>query len=181
MPRHREFTGSGPRAEQTSAALVGSSEGGREGRPRKEEAMTTMQKTKRSLVLAPLAVLAVLTVLAPAAGAAELRANIPFSFTVNSMTLPPGTYTLSETGSALFVRGVSKGAVVLTGRIDSRERTRPSLVFHKYGSQYVLRQAWTGAGSGRQVPETRHERELAQAASRTRSARGFERVVISLM
>ena len=144
--------------------------------------MTTMQKAKRTLSsLAPLAVVAILTAVAPAAHAGELRANIPFSFTVNKVTLPPGTYTLDQTRSALFVRGVSSGAVVLTARVENRERTAPSLVFHRYGSQYVLRQAWTGAGSGMEVPESRHERELAQAAGRTRTARGFERVVISLM
>jgi hypothetical protein len=147
-----------------------------------EEAMTSMQKTKRSLaILTPLALVALLTVAAPAAQAAELRAHIPFSFTVNKAKLPAGTYTLSESGSVLFVTGVRGGAMVLAGRVESRQRRQPSLVFHKYGDQYVLRQAWTGSGSGREVPESKHERELAQAANKTRTARGPERVVISLM
>lgn len=144
--------------------------------------MTSMLKTKRTLrILAPVALVAIVTAVAPAANAAELRANIPFSFTVNKATLPPGTYTLSETGSALFVIGASSGAVVLTGRVESRQRTQPSLVFHKYGDHYVLRQAWTSSGSGREIPESKRERELAQAAGKTRMAGGAERVVISLM
>jgi hypothetical protein len=138
--------------------------------------------SKRFLgLLTPLAFMAATTVSAPEARAAELRANIPFTFTVNGLSMPPGTYTLSETGSALFVRGASSGAVVLTGRIESYERRQPSLVFHRYGSEYVLRQAWTGAGSGRQVPETKSERALAQASTKVRTARNVERVVIKLM
>lgn len=142
----------------------------------------TRTMTKRYLgLLTPLALLATMTVHTPAAGAAELRANIPFAFTVNGANLPAGTYTLSESGSALFVQGATGGAVVLTNRTESSQHMQPSLVFNRYGDQYVLRQAWTGSGSGRELPQHRSERVLAQAASKVRTARNAERVVIKLM
>ena len=38
------------------------------------------------------------------------------------------------------------------------------LVFHRYGDQYVLREVWTGEGVGRELPESRFEREVLEEA-----------------
>jgi len=113
--------------------------------------------------------------------AAEVAARIPFSFTVNGKTLPQGSYHVSTNGGTLFIRGFKTGAFALTNGVESRDRSAAQLVFHKYGDQYVLRQVWMGAGSGRELPQPRVERSLAKGAQDGRVATGFERVVIPLL
>jgi hypothetical protein len=120
---------------------------------------------------------AVLAVISMPVGAAEIRFKVPFSFTVNGAVLPPGTYTISNAQSALFVRGHSHGAVVLTNRLESVNDSAAKLVFDKTGDQYALRQAWTGGGYGRELPRPRLEREMADAA-RSGAVTTVERVVI---
>jgi len=126
---------------------------------------------------------AVLAVLSVPAHAAEIRAKIPFSFTVNGKTLPAGTYSVSTEAvqGGLLVRGFRDGAVVLTNSIESGKDTTPKLVFHRYGDQYILRQAWMGTGRGRELPESRVERTLARAAQDRKVADAFEKVVIPLL
>jgi hypothetical protein len=125
----------------------------------------------------------VLAVLSVPAEAAEIRCRIPFSFTINGKTLPAGTYRVSSEAvqGALLVRGFGQGAVVLTNSIASRKDTEAKLVFHKYGDQYILRQAWMGGGSGRELPESRLEQTLAKAAQDRKVATSFERVVIPVL
>jgi hypothetical protein len=122
----------------------------------------------------------VLAVLSLPAEAQDISAKVPFSFVVAGKTLPPGAYRMSTQGNgALLVRGQDAGAFVMAGRSESSDAADPKLIFHKYGDQYILRQAWLGGGSGRLLPESRLERELLSAA-RTggRLANAFERVVI---
>src|ERR1700740_2977266 len=76
---------------------------------------------------------AVLAVISMPVGAAEIRFKVPFSFTVNGAVLPPGTYTVSNAQSALWVRGFSDSAVVMTNRLESLKDTGAKLVFDKYG------------------------------------------------
>ncbi len=133
--------------------------------------------TKQLLKLMwPVAVVVALAVSSVPAQAADIRCTIPFNFTVKGKTLPPGTYEISDTNGALFVRGLRSGAVVLGMRKESRTDNQPRLVFHKYGETYVLRQAWTG-NLGREFPESSQERELARAAQAGQVA-GVQRVVI---
>jgi hypothetical protein len=135
----------------------------------------------RYLTLMPVAALVgvAAAVAVPArAEASELRANVPFSFIVSGRTMPPGTYTLSERRGVLVVQGATTRVIVLVGRVESGERVGPSLVFHRYGDQYLLRQAWMGGSAGRELPEQSIERALAAAARKARTAGGVERVVI---
>jgi hypothetical protein len=120
---------------------------------------------------------AVVAVFSMSVEAAEIRFKVPFSFTVNGAVLPPGTYTISNAQSALWVRGYSDSAVVMTNRLESLKDTDAKLVFDKYGDQYALRQAWTGGGNGRELPRPRLEREVADAA-RSGAVTTVERVVI---
>jgi hypothetical protein len=125
----------------------------------------------------------VLAVLSVPAEAAEIRCRVPFSFTINGKTLPAGTYSVSSEAAqgVLLVRGFDHGAVVLTNSIASGKDTEAKLVFHKYGDQYILRQAWMGGGSGRELPESRLERTLARAAQDRKVATSFERVVVPVL
>ena len=124
---------------------------------------------------------AVLAGFATTAQAADVRAEVPFSFTVSGKTLPPGTYTLNSQGSGgLFVRSEGgKGAVALTIALSNSRERGVKLVFHKYGEEYVLRQIWSGYGTGREIPVGRHERQLMQAARQGKAVASVERIVIT--
>jgi hypothetical protein len=123
------------------------------------------------------AVVAVTAGASTAAQAAEVRARIPFPFIVNGKALPAGSYALAEERGMLWVRGDRGAAVVLTQGVHSNEPVKPQLVFHRYGDEYILRQAWTGGSSGRELPPPRQERELARAARGAKTA-AVARVVI---
>lgn len=126
-------------------------------------------------------VLGMLTLSAPApVAAADIRANVPFSFTVNKKVLPPGTYNVSNNNSALLIRGNSSGAVTLGNRAESSTSTSPKLVFHRYGDTYILREVWMGS-SGYQLPQTSRERELASGRSGAATATAsFDRVEVAI-
>jgi hypothetical protein len=111
--------------------------------------------------------------------AAELSIAIPFSFVVNGRTLPPGTYDLSTERSVLLILDSRGGQAVLTMRLESREHDGAKLIFHKYGDLYILRQVWTGAGAGREIPRPALERELLETRRGTASA--FERVTLAAL
>jgi hypothetical protein len=132
--------------------------------------------TKRFfVVLAVAGVMAVATPLFVTVQAAEVRCQIPFSFTVNGTTMPAGTYNLSTNDTALFIRGMSHGTVTLSNRMESRTATDAKLVFEKRGDEYTLREVWMGEGTGREVPPTRTEKDKRLALGPA------ERVVIFAM
>ena len=113
--------------------------------------------------------------------AADVKAKVPFSFTVNKKVLPPGPYSISSTGnSVLMVIGFGNGALTMSHSLESAKADTPKLVFHRYGSEYILREVWTGGGQGRQLPETRRERELSSARTGASTA-SYQRVEIPLL
>jgi hypothetical protein len=116
--------------------------------------------------LSAASLIALFTMAASPSQAGQITAKVPFSFTVNgSTTLPPGDYTLSTGGagnSTVLISGASKSVFGLTNRLESRGQDESKLVFHKYGDTYILRQVWMGGGSGRELPRSRFERELAE-------------------
>jgi hypothetical protein len=128
-------------------------------------------------------VFGMLTLSAPApVAAADIRANVPFSFTVAKKVLPPGTYDVSSSaGHALVIRGFGAGAVTLGQRSESAKASSPKLVFHRYGDEYILREVWMGGASGYQLPQTARERELASGRSGAATATAsFERVEVAI-
>jgi hypothetical protein len=127
-------------------------------------------------------VLGMLTLSAPApVAAADIRANVPFSFTVAKKVLPPGAYDVSNNNTALLIRGASTGAVILGQRAETATSASPKLVFHRYGSEYILREVWMGSGSGHLLPQTPRERELASGRSGAATASAsFDRVEIAI-
>src|SRR5882672_2897626 len=140
--------------------------------------------TKQILKGAGLAtLLTVLALSAPApVAAADIRANVPFSFTVDKKVLPPGDYTVSSGAAhALLIRGFRTGAMILSTPTQSAASTSPKLVFHRYGDEYLLREIWMGSGSGQKLPETRRERELASGRSGAATASAsFEKVEVAV-
>ena len=131
--------------------------------------------------LATASVLGAMLVGSGTAQAADVTAKVPFTFAVNKKVLPPGPYSISSTGNtALMITGPTKGALTVSQRLESAGTDTPKLVFHRYGSEYILREVWTGAGVGRLLPEPRRERELA-ATSNGSSTASYERVEIPLL
>jgi len=128
-------------------------------------------------------VLGVLAVSAPApVAAADIRANVPFTFTVAKKVLPPGVYNVtSGAAHSLMLRGFGSGAFVLGQRAESATTTSAKLVFHRYGDEYILREVWMGSGSGYTLPQTSRERELAgeRKGGATASA-SFEKVEVAI-
>lgn len=96
--------------------------------------------------------LAALAFVASPAQAADLRAEIPFTFHVGERALPAGTYQISTSQSMLSLRSVDGGVFIMTSRLESTAWHQPTLVFERTGDSYVLQQAWTGGGNGRAVP-----------------------------
>ena len=127
--------------------------------------------------------LGLVTLSAPApVAAADIRANVPFAFTVAKKVLPPGTYNVSSSaGHSLILRGFGAGAVMLGQRAESANATSPKLVFHRYGDEYILREVWMGGASGYQLPQTARERELASGRSGAATATAsFDRVEVAI-
>ena len=70
----------------------------------------------------------------------EIRASIPFDFTVRGKTLPAGDYAITRIGD---------------------EPRRNFLVFNRYGDSYFLEEVVTaGEGTGRELSPSHAERAL---------------------
>jgi hypothetical protein len=126
-------------------------------------------------------VLGMLTLSAPApVAASDIRASVPFSFTVKGKVLPAGTYNVSNNNNALLIRGFGAATVTMGNRAESLTSTSPKLVFHRYGDEYILREVWMGS-SGFQLPQTSRERELASGRSGAATASAsFDRVEVAI-
>jgi hypothetical protein len=112
-------------------------------------------KTKLSFAIAA-GVAAVLALAGSPAAAADLRAEIPFSFQMGGKTLPAGTYQVSTSQAVLGVTGHEGGAFVMTNRLEANGYLEtgwedPTLVFERKNGDYVLVQVWTGSRNGRSL------------------------------
>ena len=100
----------------------------------------------------------------------NVRANVPFSFSVDNKTLPAGTYAIRRAGfgddKMLILQRREGGGSMIMGT-NAAETLKPAdqtkLVFHKYGTQYFLSEIWVeGNQRGNCLPKSAHEKELAR-------------------
>lgn len=120
-------------------------------------------------VLTLVGVLSLLLVAGSAfAQSGQIRATIPFNFTVSHTTLPAGDYSVSTTGgtdSILVIQGANGQTVKLVGSNHlqaAKLSDRTKLVFRCYGDRYFLAQVWTrGSQMGRELPKSALESEVA--------------------
>lgn len=122
---------------------------------------------KRNLLIA--AALALFGTTAVIAQTVDVKANVPFSFTVNRATLPAGEYSLKsmdEQGAAIAIRDLNSkttNLVISSSCRSSKSASQTKLVFHRYGDRYFLSQIWTaGDDAGRALPPSAGEKEVAK-------------------
>jgi hypothetical protein len=99
-----------------------------------------------------------------------VRANIPFDFDAGSTQFSAGEYDVSaidSQGALAIVGRDSESALVNSRRAQSSSPSASTkLIFHQYGGSYFLYQIWVeGESSGRELPKTKLEKELASNAT----------------
>jgi hypothetical protein len=109
--------------------------------------------------------------------AETIKANIPFDFTVADRQLPAGQYTIGRaqptTGDlVLAISNLNSRANAMTTSVQTLERQNATkLIFHRYGDQYFLYQVWpAGSLTGRAIPKSNREREIARKSKGLASA-----------
>jgi hypothetical protein len=119
-----------------------------------------------------LAVLLLVTGMASAQlGQQGVKADIPFAFMVGSSSFSAGEYRVvsaSDLGGVLAIMGEnSKSALVGSHAVqENKAAADTKLIFHRYGDRYFLYRIWVaGEGQGRELPQTKLEKELASNRS----------------
>lgn len=112
----------------------------------------------------------------------RVKAKVPFAFAVDESSMPAGQYTIAELSDRILqISNDETGATVsiVTLREESVNQQTPRLVFHRYGDQYVLAEAWgSWKDSGMELPTSKLEKEI-RAAYHNTSPHG-EEVVVAL-
>jgi hypothetical protein len=96
---------------------------------------------KRIPIIALLGMASVCTAGSLQAQSHEVRANVPFNFTVGSKQLPSGSYKFfSEPNDTVVIRNNSGQIAVLsrTEEVGNAQGYSSRLVFNKYGDRYFL-------------------------------------------
>jgi hypothetical protein len=139
---------------------------------------------KYSRLVTAFAAVASFAAVAPALAQQDVRlvAHVPFAFAVGEANLPSDTYHLSRLNGhreLLLLRGDRTGAVVRTDEVRlPRTDSEPSLVFHRYGNQYFLRQIRWEDTARLDVPETKAERQAAKGRA-DRTIDRMENVIVT--
>ncbi len=121
-------------------------------------------------VLIALTLFAGLMVPATQAQSIMLKADIPFDFVVGDKQLPSGEYHVKSPQSGVMLiqsKDAHSSAIVLTtGMQAGKISDVGKLVFNRYGDQYFLSKIWApSSDTGRELPKSRLEREVAQRLS----------------
>ena len=114
--------------------------------------------------------LAMLATLAASAQTINVKATVPFSFSVGRSTLSAGEYSLKtmSNGQVLALSNLDAKIteLVLSNSCESRRASKTKLVFHRYGNRYFLSQIWTeGNDRGHEIPISQREKETARNSS----------------
>jgi hypothetical protein len=126
-------------------------------------------KTFRNVVGSFIVIAALGLVSAFAQNTVRLTVDVPFAFNAGSQALPAGQYTFvtaADSSIAYLYDQSGKRCTALMTNLDNGKAPAKgaALVFHRYGNQTYFAGAWSAlSASGRVVPETRGEKELAKA------------------
>jgi hypothetical protein len=99
----------------------------------------------------------------------QAKANIPFAFTVDSTTLPAGSYTISLLSRNAVAVQNDQNRLVVVSCVHDSDKQSPNgvLVFKRYGNQYFLEEI-LGPSNAMNVSVPRSKRE--QSAQREEAA-----------
>ena len=97
----------------------------------------------------------------------NVRATIPFDFRVGKRLMPAGSYTLTQSSAALFVRKEvdNRNSVIsmTNSAYHSGVLNNGGLEFNRYGDVYFLSKIWgPDSSDGRELVKTSQEREIAK-------------------
>jgi hypothetical protein len=98
----------------------------------------------------------------------SLVVNIPFAFHAGDKTLPAGEYRVESvaTGEGILhrIQCTDRHGLAIVPSLAVEPKSGPSearLIFHRYGDSYFLSEIWTGEREGRQLFESKGEKEAA--------------------
>ncbi len=96
-------------------------------------------------------------------------ANVPFNFTVETVKMPAGEYTvqpLSTASGVIQMLNVETGKSVLMSAPASlsihkgQAAERGKIIFHRYGDRYFFSEVWTPYGLRGHAKPSKLEREI---------------------
>jgi hypothetical protein len=132
--------------------------------------MKKFVKASTKIVMLALITIAALGVSAKAQSLGnQLKANIPFDFTVAGKKFAAGHYSIvraNEINGDLVLKisslDVHSTVFPITSPVETlTARDKSVLIFHRYGDEYFLAQVWaSGATTGRAFTMSRRERQL---------------------
>ena len=114
--------------------------------------------------------------------AQQLKANIPFGFTVGNTWMPAGEYTISSPlRQVVQVRSVdlAKIATIVSSQGYNESRSGSKLVFDKYGDQYFLRRVLSSsiASLNLDIPQGKAEKTARSRSLEAKVHNGEETMV----
>lgn len=98
-----------------------------------------------------------------------IQVNVPFQFTIENKTIPPGEYRISQDDEVIKIEAVGRSSVALIAPILTRLAKQPnhvaSAVFDKSGDEYVLSELWIPGLDGYVLRTTtaKHQHEIVRA------------------
>jgi hypothetical protein len=86
----------------------------------------------------------------------QVKATVPFNFTVGDSTVPAGTYIISSSPNSPYLLSLQSWEkhvnILAMGQTeDSNPKRANVLVFHKYGDQYFLSQIRSDGGASMNI------------------------------
>ena len=140
-------------------------------------------------MLSFLLVLAAVSVNAQRLSDDSISVNIPFDFAFAETKLPAGNYTLRRivlpsSYDRLVIQSADGSGDSHTGMTrpnrTSEAPKQSNIVFNRYGDQYFLSQVWmAGSDTGRDLFQSRNERNLAKESKLARGKSELQKVVLT--
>ncbi len=106
-------------------------------------------------------------------------ANIPFQFTVNTVSLPAGEYSLAALPNANGVIKIAnldtrRSVLVMAPATGSTYKGEPTgtgkVIFHRYGDRYFFSEVWSPGGLRGRAQPPKLEQELRASGPGTQMA-----------
>jgi hypothetical protein len=97
----------------------------------------------------------------------EVRAVVPFDFTVGSKLVPAGNYSIIQIADnqiEIYSRDQHVAMLALTFADSNKSTNGSKLVFDKYAGQYFLSEILCSSAMNVKLPSTNQEKRARQAA-----------------